>query len=350
MHLVSDFEENLHLTYPHNNGFADDGAALVLGWRDDHEVGLVKQDLAGKRTKLCRFERESQPEDLLWSDTAIDRNITVTVANNQLWTFDHSGKKQKSTLVYEAASGTSLHPIAAIRPDGTQIVCSLHHDGRYSALLFDLTAGSHRVIFQKDWFVNHFHFCPHDPDWIGFSHEGSCAAIMDRVWGWHPVEAPEGQCFFQQWESTPGRTLYAGHERWSFHDRSALVVAYGDGPGNPRGVYETFVDGRPQQLVSEGDRDFHLDVSRDGRWIAIDTTGVHDTPGKGWENAWPFTDILVLDRITGERRFVAHSRLSIHPSHAHPVFSPDARHVYFNEASEDGLRNRVWCAANPFLT
>jgi hypothetical protein len=47
---------------------------------------------------------------------------------------------------------------------------------------------------------------------------------------------------------------------------------------------------------------------------------------------------------------VARSRLSRHPSHAHPIFSVDGRHVYFNEASEDGLLNRVWRAGNPFIT
>ena len=348
MHLISDFPDNLSLTYPHNNSFADAGESMVLGWRSDREVGLVKCDADGKRRELCRFEREPQLEKLLWSDTALDANITVTIANNQIWTFDHR-KDSKPCLVFKAPATHRLHSLPAIRADGQKIICSIHGDGHHSALLLDLTTGERRVLFKKTWFANHFHFCPHDPEWIGFSHEGNCAEIMDRVWGWHPKEAPEGKCFFEQWASFPDRVLYVGHERWSFHDRSVLIVAYGDGPGRPRGIYEAFVDGRPQRLIGEADRDFHLDVSRDGRWIAIDTTGAHDAPGKGWDNAWPITDILVMDRATGERRFVARSRLDKHPSHAHPIFSVDGGHVYFNEASEDGLRNRVWRADNPFL-
>ena len=349
MHLISDFTDNLHLTYPHNNSFADAGESIVLGWRSDREVGLVKCDADGTRRELCRFDLERQLEKLLWCDTALDANITVTIANNQIWTFDHRNDS-KPCLVYETPATARLHSIPAIRADGQKIICSLCENDRHSALLLNLKTGGQRVLFEKPWFANHFHFCPHDPEWIGFSHEGNCALIMDRVWGWHAKEAPEGKCFFEQFASIPDRVLYVGHERWSFHDRSVLIVAYGDGPGKPRGIYEAFVDGRPQRLIGEADRDFHLDVSRDGRWIVIDTTGTYDAPGKGWENAWPLTDILVMDRATGERRFVAHSRLAKHPSHAHPIFSVDGRHVYFNEASEDGLRNRVWRADNPFLT
>lgn len=349
MQLISEFADNLHLTYPHNNSFADAGQSLILGWRSDTEVGLVKCDSSGNRRELCRFDLERQLEKLLWCDTALDANITVTIANNQIWIFDHN-HDSKPRLVYEAPATARLHSIPAIRADGQKIICSLCENDCHFALLIDLETGGQRVLFEKTWFANHFHFCPHDPAWIGFSHEGNCALIMDRVWAWHAKEAPEGKCFFEQFASTPDRLLYVGHERWSFHDRSVFIVAYGDGPGAPRGIYEAFVDGRPQRLIGEGDRDFHLDVSRDGRWIVIDTTGIHDAPGKGWENAWPVTDILMMDRATGERRFVARSRLSKHPSHAHPVFSVDGRHVYFNEASEDGLKNRIWRAANPFLT
>jgi Tol biopolymer transport system component len=172
---------------------------------------------------------------------------------------------------------------------------------------------------------------------------------MDRVWGWHPQYAPDGACFFNQMPNDSERPLYAGHERWSFHDRSVLAIAYGDSPGRPRGVYESFVDGRPQRLISEGDRDMHLDVSRDGRWVVVDTSGAHDLPGKGWENADCISDILFIDRQSGERRFAARSSITKHPSHPHPVFSPDGSRVYFNEGERDGTRNRVWWALNPFV-
>ncbi len=155
---------------------------------------------------------------------------------------------------------------------------------------------------------------------------------------------------FDQFAHDPQRVLYAGHERWSFHDRSVLIVAYGEGPARPRGIYEAFTDGRPQRLVSEGDRDMHLDVSRDGRWVVVDTSGAFDAPGKGWEDSRAISDILVIDRLTGERRYVARTRIMNHPSHPHPVFSPDGRHIYYNEANEKGDLNRVWRAENPFIS
>ncbi len=346
---VTSFEDNFHLTYPHNNGFTDNGRGLILGRNSEKESSLWKIEEGGNHRELCRFERESQPEKMLWFDVAGEVPVAVTIADKKLWRLD-LGAPGESREIYAAPEGKWLHAIPAIRADGKLALCGLHGPRCFEALLVDVDSGSARVLFEKPWMTNHFHFCPFDPEWIGFSHEGNCAKVMDRVWAWHAEKAAQGSCFFEQMPTDPERTLFAGHERWCFHDRSVMVVAYGEGPGRPRGIYEAFTDGRPQRFVSEGDRDMHLDVSRDGQWIVIDTSGPLDASGKGWENSHGISDIVVAARATGERRVVARSTISKHPSHPHPVFSPDARLIYYNEGSADGLRNRVCCVENPFLT
>jgi len=346
--LLTDFDDNFYLTYPHNNGFADGGRALILGKNTQTECSLWKCGLDGLRTELCRFALRSDRDKTLWSDTAFTANQVVTIAGNKAWIIDLD-QGGKIVELYAAPADKSLHPLPSIRADGRQIVIGLKGHDNYQCLRIDLDSGEKRILFEKPWMLTHFHFCPFDPEWIAFCHEGNCAKVMDRVWAWHPEEAPEGRCYFDQMAHDPQRVLYVGHERWSFHDRSVLIVAYGEGPARPRGIYEAFTDGRSQRLVSEGDRDMHLDVSRDGRWVAIDTSGAFDAPGKGWEDARAISDILVADRVTGERRYVARSRIMNHPSHPHPVFSPDGRYLYYNEASEDGTANRIWRAGNPFM-
>jgi hypothetical protein len=347
---LTEFHENLSLTYPHAGGFADGGRSIVLGGRMPETAALWKVDVTdfSRRTRLLEASRAEQPEGQLWSDIALAANRLVTVADNAVYVMD-LGRDDQPRRIYRASGEQRLHPLPGIRPDGGKVVVVQQEAGRWSGLELDVTGGAPRVLFTKPWRVTHLHYCGFDPTWIGFSHEGKCWEVRDRVWAWHEALAPEGACVFEQFPDDPQRALYAGHERWTHHDASALVICYGEGPGSPRGIYEAFADGRPQRLVGEGPRDWHLDVSRDGRWVAIDTTGPHDAPGRGWENAEKVSDILVMDRATGERRFIGRSRLSVHPSHPHPVFSLDGRHLYYNEAhaTEPGL-NRVWRAENPF--
>lgn len=351
--LISDYAENFALGYPHTNSFAGQGRALILSQRTDEEVSLWSFDLAsGKRRELCRFQREPQPESMLWSDVALDADRLVTVADNAVWLIDLTTPDAKPRLLGRPDGGDRLHSIPGIRRDGRKVVCALYRQGdrsRSCAWQLDVETGAGEVLFEQPWWVDHLHYCPFDPGWIGFSHEGFYAEVSDRVWGWHRQEAPVGRCVFDQHWDLAGRRLCVGHERWSFHDRSVVIVAYGDSPGEGLGIYEAFPDGRPQRLVSEGKRDMHLDISRDGRWVVVDTSGPSDLPGKGWANAKERSDILMIDRRTGERRFLAHTRITKHPSHPHPVFSPDGSGVYFNEAEPGGTRNRVWCAPNPFL-
>ncbi len=115
-------------------------------------------------------------------------------------------------------------------------------------------------------------------------------------------------------------------------------------------MYQIFNDTRSPRLISEGNRDWHVSPSHCGRWLVIDTTGPHDAPGRGWENAADISDILLIDTATGSRQFLARSRLRndchLHP---HPIFSPDGSTIFYNESAPDTTGHRVLSVSNPIF-
>lgn len=338
-------KDGCYLTYPHANGFAE--GALILGRVEGWRASIWKIQESTEHC-LCDFDISGEREPLLWFDVAFEADRLVTVAQGAVWCFDLN-KSDGGREIFRPKSGEEItNGLVSVTADGTRALIGLRCGDGYSVGCVDVASGQCRVLCEFPWFANHFHFCPFDEDWIGLCHEGPCEQIEDRVWAWHEKLAPEGRCLFPQHWGDARRELNVGHERWHFHAASASVVAYGAGCGEPRGIYEVTVGGNTR-LVSPGDRDLHVNVSRDGRWLVADTSGPHDRPGKGWENAEGISDILLIDPRDGSRRWLARTRLHArHPWHPHPVFSPDGRYIYFNEAMlPDG--GRVMRVANPFF-
>jgi hypothetical protein len=266
------------------------------------------------------------------------------VAENSFWIMDIA-RPESLRRVYQAPTGHVLAQLPSITANGKFMAASLKYpDGTYAGVRVATETGEMEVLFKKSWWVNHLHFCPHDESWIGFCHEGPAVEIPRRVWAWHAELAPEGNCLFDH--GPVG--LAMGHERWCFHATSSLAVAYGIGKSSQAGTYELYPDGRAPRLVGQSDRDWHVGVTRDGRWAVVDTTGPWDRAGKGWENAEDISDIVLLDMKTGERHFLARSRQYMrHPRHPHPTFSPDGSTIFFNESSPDTTSNRVLRMPNP---
>jgi hypothetical protein len=334
---VTEYAQDCYLTYPTANGFC--GESLVAAQRHSDSFSLVEISLAtgGMRT-LANLPRIGA--DLLYFDAAGSR--IVAGASGAVWLIE--GDRAAEPLI----SGLQNTPIPSLSRDGQRIVLTLRDsDDLFHLEEYRVETGKSQRLTSASWWMNHAHFSPHDESWIGYCHEGPCEEVMDRVWGFHIQHAPQGKCLFDQC-SFDG-PLYVGHERWSFHDCSVFAVAYGVSPGEPRGIYEIFADGRSARLVSQGDRDWHVDVSRCGRWAVVDTTGYHDTRGQRLDlkEAGGVSDIVLIDCVTGYREHLTRTTNSTHPSHPHPVFSPDGRWIYFNECDETGRRNRIRRLRNP---
>jgi hypothetical protein len=347
---LTNFGQKRYLGYPHTNPFSQHGRILVMAARNEKSSSLWRIDLdSGDERKICEF---SPAAKMGYFDVARQAGVLVVVADNALWLYNI----EDCSLVCEhRRDGLAIDGLPAITADARQAVAGFVRDGRYGGYRLDTAASSGEILCEFDWYANHFHFSPHDSHWIAFSHEGRCDQIPDRVWAWHSALAPAGRNIFDQ--RSTGRFIQVGHERWCFHDTSALVVAFGSNPDSERGIYETYVDSRPSRLLSAGDNDWHVNISYDGRWAVVDTVGPYNTlewkerpaPGAPWP--WGLqSDIVVIDMKTGSRQLAAHSRIGGgHPAHPHPAFSPDGRWIFYNEVDSVPPENRIMCAPNPLF-
>jgi Tol biopolymer transport system component len=353
---LTEFAQNRSLGYPHCNVFTRNGRYMVVASEDENTSALWRLDLSsGEEKKICEFKRS---ERMTYYDLAEDGEILVVTTSLALWLYRLDDCSLLATHYPALNDGYQVDHLPSITADGRDVVVGISQDGRYSGYHLDVASGKGRVLFEKAWHANHFHFSPRDRNWIAFSHEGRADQISDRMWAWHSTLAPEGKCVFDQASTGVAPFLVIGHERWCFHDTSAVVVAFAGNPVLERGVYEVYLDGRAARQVYQGSA-LHANISPDGRWLVVDTLGPYDT--MNWTEGpppgpWPWglhSDVVVVDRKTGARRLVAPSLIgNCHPAHPHPAFSPDGRYIFFNEAEADPDRKRcrVMCARNPLWT
>jgi len=365
---LTNYSDNFYLTYPHANSFIDRGKAIVIGRVEKGSFEMVRHNFAdGSRETLCSIpappdltappynlggSNESWAARSIFWDATLDAESSFIVIGERegIFGFDLQMGNEPS-LLFRPDPGTLLSPLPMLRSDGKRVLINITSQDRKKSSVVELERSTGRVIPVLDvsWWVSHSHYCPCDEEWIGYCHEGATEQVPDRVWGLHNSKLPKGGVLFDQSWNDPEKQLFVGHERWCFHAPTVLAVAYGVSPGRPRGIYEIYTDGQPARLVSEGDRDWHVGVSHDGRWAVVDTTGPHEAPGIGWENAELLSDIILLDMQTGDRQFLARTRHIRHPSHPHPVFSPDGQFIYYNDVDETLKFNRIMQVRNPWI-
>ncbi|MFG0248010.1 MAG: TolB family protein [Phycisphaeraceae bacterium JB051] len=368
MFCLGGYELNRYHTYPHSNGFTVDGRQMVvMQMMPDHtSLWLLTTDLLGTSPQTISPGRRIASFDLpqpvrdkkpipIWPDIAINKNILTVSVQDSIWLLNLDEIGSKPQLIYVAPKGWELSDLTSLKPDASAVCFGIYdQDNHISRCMeIDLQTQQQQVLLEDTTrLINHFHYSPHDPDWIGFAHEGPTREIPDRVNGYHPTLAPSGRCLFDQQSDEAGKRLAVGHERWCFHEASAIAVAYGASPTGPRGLYRIFADtSLPARLISEADRDWHCNVSRDGRHMVVDTSGPSDLPGCGWDDAGKVSDVVYLNPITGQRTLLARTQLAIHPWHPHPSFSPDGRWVFFNDFNGDtnNPRGRVGCVSLDLL-
>ncbi|GAA5196420.1 hypothetical protein [Microbacterium jejuense] len=349
--------ENAYATYPHANGYYGDGGRRVALGRAagvDEIVGVAWDAAApsggepevlvpaGFLVAASGHERsawspEAPTRSVPWFDVGLRSHTLVCAHGDALIAVELSDAVRRPRVAYRSQEGWTLDGLAGVAADGRTAAVTEEREGVHRALLVELGDGSSREILRHRWHANHVHFAPADEGWIGYSHEGPATAVDDRVWAWHSTAAPSGRPVVDQraLSHDPPDAVALGHERWMFHDLGAVVVAYGESPAGPRGVYEVFVDGRPPRLVSAGERDWHVGISRDGRRLVVDTTGPAGAPGRGWEHAGTSSSIVLIDAVTGERRTLVEAGFIAHPYHPHPSFTPDGSAVVFNHVERD---------------
>jgi hypothetical protein len=339
---LSDFTDRRHLTYPHSNGWVGRGEALILAERRDASTAFIRYEIVSGQSSLLSevtFPNYSERRCVFFD--VVDHTLAY-VGGQGIYILDLSQPASPSRLVAEFPAGITLGDLVSFHPDGSRVIVHGFANKAYRCWEVILKTGARREIWSSSWHANHFHYLPHNPDWIGFSHEGPAHEIADRPWVFKAGSPETARCVFDQTHLPVEKRLNIGHELWAHHADSGLAVAYVGSLGRPRGLYEIFADGRPARLVSEGDRDWHANLSRDGRWAVVDTSAPLDQPQIEFDPAGAGSDIVLIDMQTGHRRVLARTLATPHhPAHPHPVFSPNGRHVFYNESTPDHQGYRV---------
>ncbi|WP_166355634.1 hypothetical protein [Phytoactinopolyspora limicola] len=350
-----------HLTYPHTNGFHDDGQHLAIARYDPREgtigistipwpagaangpAGSALDDSPAVERVVCALPWAGTPHPV-WFDVAADANLIVWVRDDALHLRDLT-QWTAAVRLYAAPAGAVLDGLCSITADGRRVAVVEHHppDGSYRLLEICSATGAAQELARLPWHANHVQFSPHTPDWIGFAHEGPARQTPDRIWACHDPSGPEPRCVVDQWRLSeqPGGFVAAGHERWMFHDVGMVFCAYGESDAGPRGIYTAWPDGPAPRLVVLGDRFWHCDISRDGQWIVADTQGpydgassttdVHASSSRGPRSTTGHvSDVVLVDVQSGHTAHLARTWASRHPHHPHPVFSPDGQAVLYN--------------------
>jgi hypothetical protein len=293
---------------------------------------VIEHDLdTGEERDLIRIEDHLE---YLWIDLPLAGDRLIYTTPTSLMMIDLAGTAPQKREIVRVDLGMHTHNLPSISADGKRALLGQANQTSNGFVMVDVETGRELHRMQWDWYANHFHFSPFDASWVGFCHEGPTENIPDRVQIWHAQYAPQGRCIFDQEPDAQGVRLCVGHERWNYHEVSALAVAYGVSPHGPRGLWKLDPQG-PARLISEANRDWHCNISRDGRYAVVDTTGPYDLPGCGWENHQNISDILLVDMRTGQRTHLARTKLGAKQHcHPHPAFSPDGRWIVFNECAE----------------
>lgn len=352
--------QDTYLTYPHCNAFADNGRTLIIGrlGAQSGEDCLLRLSLdTGKPIPLQTMGRREKGEGAVWFDVARRVPRLAAIFDSSVWLLDLNNPADW-IRIYTPSKANHPQGLPSISSDGRRVLCGETRGNQQVAVEIDTDTGISRDLFTKDWLANHFHYCPYDESWIGFSHEGPTETIPDRCWVWHALRAPEGRCVFDQQSDVAGQRLCVGHERWSLHDASAYAIAYAVSSAPKRGLYEVFADGRPARLLLENDVLWHCHMNATGRVVALDTTAPwHDgglspdrfreglkrhleTDANKGENS---SDIVLTDLQTGEILPVATVVRTRHPYHPHPMLSDDSRWLLYNDATHS--KRGVWLCA-----
>lgn len=323
---------NCYFAYPHDDAFnlatgnpiltrIDEGpnARTFLEW--DYRACETRPIFSGRNVGLYGAVSEKSGE------------LFVFLEGRRLIAVPLCGGRPETLVELRLEIGERVTGFA-VAPDGGRLVFGIRRCSGASdmtkILEFERNSGRQALLCEVPFYANHFQYSPHDPSFIGFSHEGSIKLGQGRVWA---LRRENGEVMpLRLWSERDAETnlLLVGHERWAFDRTGAYAVAYRSSKGGPRGLY--FVDALTYQahLVSASDYDWHCNVSRDGQWAVVDTMeprGLRKHKGR-------VSDIVLVDVKTGRRRWVARARAASHPWHPHPHFDPTSRRLIFNDRGD----------------
>lgn len=333
--------QGTYFTYPHSNAFLPNGACVLgLPTSGPNNPGLdyVAFDFRNGEASRIAHVRDAR----LYF--AVDAKGTLAATRkNSVYILDATGKDSSPPRQVFGDPDWVFHSDCDISADGARLAITRNQQSGaklHRVDIVDVASGRNETVAEREWLMDHAHFSPFDPEWLVFC----CAEPKrySRLWLWHRREAPQTRRVFNQ-TLADGKVYDIGHERAMFNKRSMLVVAYGSNSNaRPCGLFEVGFDGSVK-LVSESNRDFHCNISRDGRWAVVSLQGQHEflreristtwlSEGPGWGTS----DIMIVNMVRGTRQFLYRSSnaASGQPYEAQPTISPDGKWVLVKDARD----------------
>ncbi|MDR2675913.1 MAG: IPT/TIG domain-containing protein, partial [Opitutaceae bacterium] len=345
-------EPNTYFTYPHENGFrrenggSGDWVLVVAQYQNDSKLRLdqfnpnppapvTKQLLLTEGMRLYYAVSENGGGSVCYTQQAgsggavparVREGVLGPLDNGPVYGSAAAGflGTGSNRLVYEGPAGWQISQTVNLANDASASFARIYNindntDGRI--LKIDNATGAAETLLVPEFATDHVHCSPFDNDWVMFSN-ATDDRTLSRIWAWHAAEAPAGVQLFVQ-KSADDRDLYTGHERALFNNRSAVTVVYPGSSGTPRGLYEIGFDRSFRVASPDADRrDWHCNISRDGRWAVVDT-----------QEAGGVSRIVAVNFTTGARQVLCRTSATDHPWHPHPHISPDNKWVVFNDAN-----------------
>jgi hypothetical protein len=335
---------NTFFTYPHSNGFLSNEVCVIAQPGSDPNapgVDYLSFNLVNGATTFLKHVRGSR------GYYSISENgLMLLTQEHGALLIDLRGNADDREIL--SSADWKVHADCDISPDGTKALVTRSHYSdplKHRIDVIDIKSGHLQIIEEADWIIDHGHFSPFAPSWVCFC-DGERRAVH-RVWIYDQNQNSAPRTIFDQTEGQ--RLLFdIGHERAMYSKPALLVVAYGDSTTAARGLYEADFDGHVR-LISASNRDFHCNVSRDGRWAVVSLQGranlsaakvdVSIRPDPTWlETGMGFadSDVLVVNMESGARRFLYRGTNATkgQPYEVQPAISPDGRWVLLKDARE----------------
>jgi hypothetical protein len=342
--------ENTYFTYPHSNGFLPNGTPVFASPTGAADVDYIacNPESPGEARKITHV-REAR----LYYSISKNGLMVISKQHGGVALLDMTAKndagREITPLQIFHEEGWDVPSDNDITVDGRQVLITrtLYDtekkplDGRMDVI--DIASGEVKNLI-KGRMVDHAHYSPFDPKWISFC--DNAPDNLDRMWVWNEAKAPNGRHVFDQ--MTPKGYYLVTHERAMFDKPAILTCAYGfagnthaeDDAVTP-GLFEVGFDGS-LRLVSPSRRDFHCNISRDGRWAVVSLEGQYDAQNRKrdarWENSsgegWGYSDVMVVNMRTGRREFLYRGTSAAQPYEVQPTISPDGKWVLLKDARE----------------
>lgn len=194
-------------------------------------------------------------------------------------------------------------------------------------VLYEFEAG-----FEKPfYFANHVMICPTNPKLMYYAHEGITSYISNRMWLYDADTKKKWNMAKQRLDEDGNLGDCFGHEMWAQDGKGMYFVKYPRSSMGQKGIMYVDVETGHMEMIASAYNYWHVSVLENGKYLAADSF----EPDKDGRLK---AGVIVIDREDHTETFIDLVNRENHPAHPHPMLSPKADKIIYNDMDEN---NRV---------